>query len=402
MTNGATNGVTNGATTGATNAATNGTTNGTANGPANGADMRSRISQAYHNLGTHCLPAVEFALIKSFIDYKAWDAIPEAGDIGVGELAEKIGGTQEVVGRITTFFLASELLASPAPGRVAHTPKSLIYRSCEPTAGLYVHMFNTLFRPLAQLPQYFDKYGLASPRDNKNTPFTWAFGVEDKAPHEILVADKRASKEFTGAMKEIGPMYSMKGVYDLGWVEEAIEQPRPAFVDIGGSAGFAVKDVLRNNSFIPAEKCFIVDLPQVVETTRQRGDEELRSVQLQAGNMFEPYPESVRGAQVYHIRRVLNSYPDEDVVRAMENVRKVAAPDSRLLIVEELLGPKRYIKNVLTDIYLMCASGKRRSAAMFGECGERAGWRLNGDFQNVSSEFDDFSVLEFVVAKEAS
>ena len=364
--------------------------------------MRTRISQAYHNLGTHCLPAIEFALIKSFIDFKAWDAIPDEGDIAVSELSEKIGGTPEVVERITTFFLATELLTSTALGRVAHTPKSLIYRSTEPTTGLYVHMFDTLFRPLAQLPQYFEKFGLASPKDNKNTPFTWAFGAEDTAPHEILVADKKASKQFTGAMKEIGPMYSLKGVYDLGWTEEAVAEPRPVFVDIGGSAGFAVKDVLRNNSFIPAEKCFIVDLPQVVETTKKREDEDLRSVQLQAGNMFEPYPEAVHGSQIYHIRRVLNIYPDEDVVRAMENVRKVAAPDSRLLIVEELLSPKRYIKNVLTDIYLMCASGKRRSPGMFGELGQRAGWQLNGTFQNVNSEFDDFSVLEFVVAKETS
>jgi len=343
------------------------------------------------------LPAIEFALIKTFIDFKAWDVIPDEGDIAVRELAEKIGGTQEVVDRITTFFLATEVLASTAPGRVAHTPKSLIYRSREPTAGLYIHMFNTLARPLVQLPQFFLKYGLASPRDNNVTPLGWAFGEENKAPHEILVADDKMNKEFTGAMKEIGPMYSLKGVYDLGWTKAAVTEPRPAFVDIGGSAGFAVKDVLRHNDFITPEKCCLVDLPQIIETTKKRQDEGLRSVQLVPGNMFEPYPEVVHGAQIYHIRRVLNSYPDEDVVRAMQNVRKVAAPDTRLLIVEELLGPKRYIKNVLTDIYLMCAAGKRRSAAMFGELGERAGFRLNGDFQNVTSDFDDFSVLEFVV-----
>jgi hypothetical protein len=114
--------------------------------------------------------------------------------------------------------------------------------------------------------------------------------------------------------------------------------------------------------------------------------------------MFAAYPESVRGALVYQFRRVLNDFPDKDVVKALKTVRAAAAPDSRVLIVEEMLNPKRIALNVGIDIALMMAAGKRRNAAMFSTLAEGAGFRLNGEFLNVNSEFDDFGVLEFVVA----
>ncbi|KAH8664685.1 putative O-methyltransferase [Xylariales sp. PMI_506] len=342
------------------------------------AEAHALLGEAYRRVGEYCLPIIEFALAKLFMDYKVWDAIPDQGDIGISELAEKVGGTPDVIERLTTFFVSSELLTMPSPGRVAHTKRSHDFQD-----------WRTDWRE-----------GFASPRDNKNTPFGWTFGIHDKPVHEILVAGKPVRDGFTDAMHEVGPMYSLKGIYDISWVKEGIKPERPIFVDIGGSHGIALKDIVTTNDFIPAEQVVLFDLPGVSTNTKRNivpKDTTLQKVQLYGGNIFEPYPKEVHGAQIYHIRRVLNSYPDDDVVQALQNVRKVAAPDSRLIIVEELLSPQRNQLNVIADILLMCCAGKRRSAAQFNELAGRGGFRFRGQYDNIKSEWDDFSVLEYVV-----
>lgn len=359
---------------------------------------RLRIRQAYLHAGVYGVSVVEFGLVRTFIDYKVFDIIPDEGDISVSELSQKVGGEKELLERYATFLIAAEILASPAPGRVAHTPKSRLYKSDEPTAALMVHVFNMLLRPVAQLPTFFAKHGLASPKNAKVTPIGLAMGHPDKDVYEILVAEPELHKEFNNALRSLGPMYSLKGVYDFGWVHGALTGVRPAIVDVGGSSGLALRDILRNNTGIPAERCILMDIPKVIESTKNNLDESLRSVSLVGANMFEPYPEAVRGAVLYQFRRVLNDFPDDDVLRILRTVREAAAPDTRILIIEEMLRPDRHVMNVAMDIFLMCAGGKKRNAAMFSELAGRAGFRLNAEFQNTSKDFDDYGVLEFVVA----
>ncbi|KAF7548822.1 hypothetical protein G7Z17_g6814 [Cylindrodendrum hubeiense] len=366
-------------------------------------DARARIQQAYLDIANPVFSAAEFTLIKVFIDYKAFDAIPDEGDIAVSKLAEKIGGTHEVVDRITTFFIAGKVLASTGPGRVAHTERSRLYKYNEPTAWLYIHMFNNTFRSLAQMPNFFAKHGLASPESASVTPTSISHGFDNRPAYEILVENKGIHKGFNEALKAVGEMYSLKGIYDFGWMRESLaSESRPAVVDVGGSHGLALRDAVRNNKFIPAERCILFDLPQVIENTKKNvekeQDEDLQKVQMIGGTMFEPYPETAQGALIYQFRRILNDFPDEDVLRAFHTVRKAVAPDTRILIIEEMLNPKRMPMNVGLDICLMCKAGKRRNAAMFSELAAQAGFKFNAEFQQISSEFDDFSVLEFVVA----
>ncbi|KAK4236136.1 O-methyltransferase-domain-containing protein [Achaetomium macrosporum] len=366
------------------------------------AEARARIQEAYHDIGGPVFSAAEFTFTKVFIDYKGWDAIPDEGDIAISELAEKIAGSQELVDRIVTFFFAAKTLANPAPGRVAHTEKSRAYKSDQPTAWLYVHMFNNVFRSFAQVPTFFAKHGLSSPESVNFTPLGLAHGYEDKPAYEIIVADKAVHKGFNEALRSIGGMYSLRGVYDFGWLREPLaaenESQRPALVDVGGSHGLALCDAVRNNRFIPAERMVLFDLPQVIENTKKNHlNEDLQKMQLVGGSMFEPLPEPIHGALIYQFRRVFNDFPDQDVVRALRNVRKVAAPDTRVLVIEELLSEKRLPMNVVLDVCLLCAAGRRRNAAMYSKLAESAGFRLNGEFQHVNSQFDDFSVLEFVV-----
>lgn len=363
----------------------------------------SRIQEAYFSVGQPVFSAAEYALIKTFIDHKAFDAIPDEGEISVHELAEKIGATDELIERITTFFIAGEVLQSSKPGYFGHTERSRLYKYDSPTAWLYIHMFNNVFRSFAQLPNFFAKHGLSSPKSASVTPLGWSHGYEDKPAYEILVENKVVHKGFNEALRELGVMYSLRGVYDFTWMKAglAADASRPAIVDIGGSHGLAIRDAVQNNGFIPAERCALFDLPNVIantkETVAKSPDENMKRMQLVGGSMFEEFPKEVQGSMIYIIRRVLNDFPDVDVSRTFKNLRKFVAPDSRVLIIEEMLSEKRMPMNVGLDICLMMAAGKRRNAAMFSKLAEPEGFRLNAEFDSVNSRFDDFSVLEFVV-----
>ena len=127
----------------------------------------------------------------------------------------------------------------------------------ELTTGLYVHMFSIIFRPLAQIPQYSDKDGFAPSKDNKNTPFPRAFGVENTAPRSFLIANRKQARSLP-ALSSIRGQCILWGE-SMTWGRR--NQPlRRLLVDIGGGFGFAVKGILRNSSVIPTDDCFIVEL----------------------------------------------------------------------------------------------------------------------------------------------
>ena len=340
----------------------------------------------------------EIGVLKIFVDYKVFDMIPDEGDISLSELAEKVGGEQEVLERLTAYLVAAGFVASPAPDRIAHTTKSRIYKSGEIPAGFLVHIFNLLFRPMAQLQTYFAQHGFASPKHSNVTPFGLAMGHPDLNFYGILDAEPELARVFNSFIGRAGTLWPMKGVYDFGWMQGqqgAVTVARPVVVDIGGSNGLALQDILSDNAFIPAERCAIFDLPKAIENTKSSLDASLRAVQLVGGSMFEPFPETVRGALVYQFRRILNDYPDDDVLRAWRNVREAAAPDTRVYVVEELLQPNWSTFSGAQDVAFMLVGGKRRNADMHDKLAGGAGFRLNAQFQDTGNKC---GVLEFVLA----
>ncbi|TGJ79198.1 hypothetical protein E0Z10_g9569 [Xylaria hypoxylon] len=146
-------------------------------------------------IGEPVLSAAEFTLINGFIDYKAWDA---------------------TCTRVTSPPLT--LRPRLVPLAALHTEISRRYKFDQPTAWLYIHMFNNVFHSFAQLPGYFKNLGLDSPQTSI-TPLGLAHGYDNKLAYEIIVANKTAHKGFNEARRELGVMYSVRGAYDFGWTK---------------------------------------------------------------------------------------------------------------------------------------------------------------------------------------
>ncbi|KAN0111053.1 hypothetical protein V8E51_007440 [Hyaloscypha variabilis] len=83
---------------------------------------------------------------------------------------------------------------------------------------------------------------------------------------------------------------------------------------------------------------------QVIENTKNTGDDILKSIRFVPGTVFEALLKHRHGACVYQLRRILNVFTDGGVLRAVRSLRVAAAPDSRILIIEVITGDR----NVLT------------------------------------------------------
>jgi hypothetical protein len=356
----------------------------------------------------HFATMVEMGVLKTFVDYKIFDAIPDEGDIALTKLAEKVGAHPELLQRLANYLIAAAFLDTPAAGRVAHTEKSRPYKSTEFSGGSLAYLFDMLFRPMAQLPAYFSQHGLASPKTASVTPFGMATNHPDLSLYEVLDAEPKLGQAFDAVFSRMGAIFPMKGVHDLSWMQRdapgalAEDSTRPLFVDIGGNDGAGLRHVLRDNAFLPAHRCAVFDLPRAVaaaEANRaqvaaaEEGGERLASIQLVAGSVYEPLPAPVRGALVYQFRRILNDFADADVARAWRAVADAAAPDTRVYIIEKLLEagkPSEY--GAAQDLFMMMFGGKRRSAAMHAELAAAVGFRLHEESEDT---FNDFGVLEF-------
>jgi hypothetical protein len=103
------------------------------------------------------------------------------------------------------------------------------------------------------------------------------------------------------------------------------------------------------------------------------------------------------GALIYHISRVLNDWPDAEAAQVLKHLRAACAPDSRILIVEEMLQKNPTPLNVAQDIFFVNLGGKRRNGQMFQELAASVGLRVSGVFTGENSEgHTDVGVVELV------
>ncbi|KAI0424988.1 O-methyltransferase-domain-containing protein [Xylaria sp. FL1042] len=350
------------------------------------ADRASHYSrpQAKTPIHAYFYSMVEISIIKFFIDYHLLSLIPEDG-ISIGQLAENAGVDYRLVKRFSNFLVASQFLASPAIDHVTHTPASALFK--DPRASLfYNHIFNYFLVPSVKWEEYFQANGAKEPQESSRIPFGLSAGHPNETLYEILGSMPGREDAFNRTMAiALGDM-PITGMYDFHWVEkyaaensEGINHPaRPLIVDVGGGSGQALKAILEENPGIPESRCVLQDQAQAIESAQQLG-----SVQKVAVSFFQPQP--CKGALIYHIRRVLNDWSDQDCVKILKNIRTACAPDTRVLVSEQLLPETPSVETAAGDVWMMNFGGKRRNETMLAQIGRDAGFKIARTFSHETS-----------------
>ncbi|KAL4733433.1 hypothetical protein BDV11DRAFT_213865 [Aspergillus similis] len=241
--------------------------------------------------------------------------------------------------------IPADILESPELGYVAHTPISIVLQ--DPKAVLfYTHIFNLFLLPMSRWPEYFKQHGPSEPTST-STPFGYALGQPDKSLYEILEDRPEMAASFNRTMAiALGDM-PVIGAYNFR--------------------------------------------AQAIQEVTDENDEVLRPVQKTVSSFFDGQP--VKGALVYHIRRVLNDWPDENCVTILRHIREACEPDSRVLVSEQLLPPQPSLNISAGDLWMMNFGGKRRSGRMFSELALKAGLRVSSIPKEDSS---NSAVIEMV------
>ena len=125
--------------------------------------------------------------------------------------------------------------------------------------------------------------------------------------------------------------------------------------DIGGGNGGMLSAILLR---YPKLSGVLFDLaPAIAEARAERGGA-LPRCALIVGDFFEQVP---AGADIYLLKLVLHDWEDEDAARILRNCRNAMHPDSRLVIIEGLLGEGDTM--TMTDlgdlVMLLSLSGSR-------------------------------------------
>ncbi|KAK0737844.1 O-methyltransferase-domain-containing protein [Schizothecium vesticola] len=331
----------------------------------------------------------QFVAIRLFFRWKVFQNIPlgAGARISYEDLAGKVGADVALIARFAAPLVASKFLRQPAADHVAHTPRSQVYTTDNPISAMTQMFFDESLPALCAMPAYFDQFGLKEPTGRLDTVSAFAFGQLGRSVWDILSDHPDRLRNMMLAMAAMEQMFPSLGSYDLSWALAASkDNDRAVLVDVGGGKGQAVRAILQATPGLPAHRCVVEDLPQVVEGAKSSADSDPEMADVRFVGMDFHAEQPVKGALAYYIRRCLHDYGDEECVVMLQRISDAMATDSKLLIVEQVLPNPPSAFAAATDIAMLVIGGKERTIDGFTDITARAGLRILQVYRNQGTD----------------
>jgi hypothetical protein len=242
--------------------------------------------------------------------------------------------------------------------------------------------FDESLPALCAMPAYFDRFGLKEPTGRLDTISAFACGQLGRSVWDILTDHPDRMNNMMLAMSAMEQRFPSLGSYDLGWAVAASKnsKDRAVLVDVGGGKGQAVKAILQATPGLPAHRCVVEDLPDIVEAAKSSVGPEMANVRFVGMDFHAEQP--VKDALTYYIRRCLHDYGDEDCIVILRRISAAMATDSRLLIVEQVMSNPPSAFAAAVDIGMLIIGGKERTIECFKDIAERAGLKILQVYRN--------------------
>ncbi|RDL32697.1 S-adenosyl-L-methionine-dependent methyltransferase [Venustampulla echinocandica] len=329
-------------------------------------------------------------IIRLFIKWQVFANIPLDGAIPYKDLAVKVAGDVALISeniprsqqaRLCWVLVSTGVLRQEGSDQIAHTIRSRAYGHRNPLQAMMQMGFDEYLPPLLALPRYYETYGIKEPTEKLYTVKAFAEGKPGQSVADITLADPERVATFVLAMDSMENMYPHDGMYNYSWVAaRAGESPdRALIVDVGGAQGNALQAMCKSTPGLPMSRCVLQDLPEVIETVKKIGDEGIKGARLMSMDFHNEQP--VKGALVYHIRRCLHDFGDDESVQILQHLSDAMAPDSRVLIGEAVMDNPPARSVALVDFLLSTVGGKERTVDGFREIASRAGLKVRAVHQ---------------------
>jgi hypothetical protein len=170
---------------------------------------------------------------------------------------------------------------------------------------------------------------------------------------DYLAAHRDDAAIFNAAMSSM-PAYltAIAEAYDFSKFER--------LVDVGGGHGATLIAILTKHQKL---RGVLHDLPAVVETVPAPPASVADRLEIAASSFFESVPPD---ADAYLLKGVIHDWNDDAALAILKTCRRAMRPDSRLLIVEQLLAPSSDPGQTMMDVLMiMLTGGRERSEADF-------------------------------------
>lgn len=321
-----------------------------------------------------CLRMVEMPVLRLFIKWGVFDAIPTEGSITFTDLAAVVKIEESLLTRLSNALTASGILIHTPPNSISHSLESVKYCSGNPYAIIYPMVFDEALVSYAQWPAYFDKYGPAEPTLQNHVPHSFAYGHPEMTCFEVMSLDPARCAVFQKCMSLFGDMMPITGMYDFSWLAQYAGGDRPLIVDVGGGKGQALKAFLNETPGLQKGVSVVQDRQEVIDIVKAEDTHDMKNIQYMVTDFFEPQP--VKNAYIYFVRRILHDWSDQQSTRILQHLCDAMGTDSRVLICEQLMTDPPTALNVQADLMMLNIGGKERNQKCFEKITQAAGLKI--------------------------
>lgn len=306
--------------------------------------------------------------------------------VGLGEKCNMDAGPLEGLLRLRT---SNGVVYTSSSGQFSHSASALdLHNGCTSARLLWTEWDGAV----SKSPIFIDwpgKYGVRREPQGLTSIIDNAFTYTDGSPGVSVctITSKNAtrSRNVHKGLDTLNSVFPSIGSYDLEAIierslssESAIRENysgRMTLVDVGGGSGDFLVQLLEEYPNLSPSHVALQDLPHVIELAR-RNPKLPERVRLQAHDFFSEQP--IRHARAYHIRLCLHNYSDEGCTRILKHLADAMAPQSKLLLSENVLPnvAANVLVNVLDTTMLPC-EGNLRSLVQLRTLLARVGLKLN-------------------------
>lgn len=277
-----------------------------------------------------------------------------AGPQSVSELAARTSTHAQSLFRVMRALESIGIFTQVSPRVFANTPSSeLLRRDVPGSQWAFVRMLLS-----ADMGQY-DAFGalLSSVRDGKPC-FEQVHGCSG---WEYYRRHPEKGAIFNEAMRSGSAVISPAVAAAYDW------KKFPVIADIAGGIGSQLVAILDAH---PSVRGILFDQPQVVANAIPH-----TRIECIGGDFFKNVP---AGADAYTLRWIIHDWPDAESIAIMSNIRKAMTPDSRLVLIEEIVSetPELTWAKWLDLQMLVGPGGQERTVAEYNALFAQSGFEL--------------------------
>jgi SAM-dependent methyltransferase len=183
-------------------------------------------------------------------------------------------------------------------------------------------------------------------------------------------------------------MSNLTAIANTGVLASYRFAPFKTAVDIGGGHGSFLAAVLDAQ---PGARGILFDVPEVIDNADNSTfvNERRDRIRTMKGDFLSEVP---GGADLYLLKFILHDWDDDRAAAILANIRKVIAPEGRLIVVEIVLpaGNEPHVGPLIDLNMMVMTGGAERTEAQYGQLLALAGFRL----ERVVATKSPFSVIE--------